>query len=133
MTHLEINKKIAELKGYEVRRVNDNQLFIGKPGFDGAWVNWSESISDAWELFEKMDQQIVMKDRYQGTYSKGKWLCTYETMCAEEVLLNGPQGNDSDALAFWQSPKFVVAADTAPLAICKAYIKRKELNSSEEK
>lgn len=127
MTPLEINKKIAEWKGYEARRVDGNQLFIGKPGFDGSWVNWAESITDAWELFDEMDMQIVVKDRYNGTYSKGKWLCTYETVFAEEILFNGPQGNDSEALAFWQSPKFVVAADTAPLAICKAYIKWKEL------
>lgn len=125
MTPLEINKKIAEMQGFKV-------IYI--PDFD--WqayeetrmpiTNYAEHISDAWKLFEEMDGQVITQDRYNGAYSGGKWLCTYETLCPEEVLINGPQAGDTEAMEFWADPVHVAAADTAPLAIAKAWLAWKE-------
>lgn len=43
MTPLEINKKIAEIKGFTGTLID---------------TNWAENISDAWELFEEMATDI---------------------------------------------------------------------------
>lgn len=132
MSPLEINTKIAEIKGLKIMLSpkDQNGLYVeAKIGGTIPYLkttNWAENISDAWELFEEMGGQIITEDRYNGSYSKGKWLCTYGTTCPEEVLLNGPQADDTTAMVFWQNPRFIVAADTAPMAICLAWIAWKE-------
>lgn len=74
MTSLEINKKIAELKGFKpgpsgnLRYTNsvslhpasmpDNLLSI----FASEDKSWAENISDAWELFEEIPGAVISKD-----------------------------------------------------------------------
>ena len=125
MKPLEINKKIALLKNF----ISDDKNYDDMEEFEyiqKLFPNWAENISDAWQLFEEMQVSILTKDRYNGAYSQGKWLCTYETLCPEEVLMRGPQNGDFEARAFWDDPHWVVAAQTAPMAICLAYIAWKQ-------
>ena len=63
LTPLQINQRIAELKGYAL-----NMMMSNPPKWDGYVMlpeerdasksfkcpNWSENISDAWDLFEEM-------------------------------------------------------------------------------
>lgn len=137
MTPLEINKKIAELKGltdWEMREytVSRNRIetehcsFLSPQRWDGGSQmirlkrEWSESISDAWELFEEMSDvkylEYVLSKEHSSKHNKSYWEVS-------EIFRN----DDNIEI----SP--VANSDTAPLAICKAYIKWKELNSSEEK
>ncbi len=58
--------------------------------------NWAENISDAWELFEEMPHMANIFKREDGMF---------EVTCADEAYHG--------------------FADTAPLAIAKAYLKWK--------
>lgn len=107
MTHREINKKIAEIKGMPIIQINQEWFFdrakIDNPYLDGYWglTNWAESIADAWELFEEMPRGTTI---FKNLFGENKFCCW--------VGNSGPEG-------------IVQKADIAPLAICKAWLKFK--------
>jgi hypothetical protein len=59
----------------------------------------------------------VIEDRYQGTYSNGKWLAI---SCADYLengayrvvrcLEDGPHGDDTEAQMFWSDPPHWIAS-----------------------
>lgn len=107
---MEINKKIAELKGWIWAKGPFGNPMTGEI-FEGGWKtdkglrsylpNWAEDISDAWELFEEMTEE------------ENDW-----------CIMHNPETRvyscDSDFLSI------ETIGDTAQLAICKAWIKWKE-------
>ena len=99
MTPLEINKKIQDLKKIPY----PTHLTYGKeiPCF-----NWAESIQDAWGLFEEIVNEDSLIDSVRYSDNLKKWLVGYI---------------DSDGCFEIESQ-----ADTAPLAICLAWIEWKE-------
>lgn len=124
MSPLEINKKIATLKGWNSEDLcngyggdlpnSPDGWFCDECGFKASWddgaedgphekpiTNYAESISDAWELFEEMSQDEWIYIQY----IKDIHWQVRKLDCRE-----------------WGS-----AAKTAPLAICHAYITWKEL------
>lgn len=68
MTPLEINKKIAELKGFHSIRngFSDSVFYCDKEKLGNEFLNynknWAENISDAWELFEEIPGAVISKD-----------------------------------------------------------------------
>ncbi len=57
MTPLEINQKIAEIKGYEYTA---GKVSMGD-GM-GIFINWAEDIADAFNLFDEMPGGVLSKD-----------------------------------------------------------------------
>ena len=127
LTPLEINKKIAELKGYKIIFEHDNSLRISWLSMDqrlelkspqsveeeminngleimGPMINWAENINDAWELFEENHEVSIKKMHY-----------TNNTICYQCAF------RDSNLNVIGDS-----SANTAPMAICLAWIKWKE-------
>lgn len=100
MTPLELNKKIAELKGFHSIRngFSDSVFYCDKEKLGNEFLNynknWSENISDAWELFEEMPYPAISKH-----YSD--YICSFDS--SKALPLN----------------KF----KSAPEAICVAWIK----------
>ncbi len=131
MNALEINKRIAELKlsdkfvfwpEYTEESINDSrkpanirykyrvdvdQKFIPIPN-DPKTINWAENIAEAWELFEENPEVYVKKLQYVD--KKIDYECVFR---------------DSDLKVIGSAK-----ADTAPLAICLAWIKVKESNNA---
>lgn len=105
MTPLEINKRIAELKDltYEPSARSNDVLVKLVPNHAGRWFNWAENIADAWELFEEMESPFFYKfPNLHALAAEGRYGC----------------GNSEiSPFRFGQ---------TAPLAICKAWIAWKE-------
>lgn len=70
MTPLEINKKIAELKGFHSIRngFSDSVFYCDKEKLGNEFLNynknWAENISDAWELFEEMPFGTCITSHY---------------------------------------------------------------------
>lgn len=97
MTGLEINKKIAELKGlpYALDAHGTSMLLI-----DNAWVDWAGHIFYAWELFEEMPMPQITKYDHPLPFS-----------CSSDFV--------SPVLQPFQS-------ETAPRAICLAWLAWKE-------
>lgn len=62
----------------------------------------------------------VVQDRYQGIYSRGRWLAIANakehlgsTLRGGWVLENGPSGGDMDAAGFWSdAPDWIASGDT---------------------
>lgn len=116
MTPLEINNKIAEIKGYNARYFDGDQEFvlidlIPKVEIKynthtnsiriGHSFNWAKNISDAWELFEEMPRPQLTKGGMSAPYY----------FCLSEFVEQS------------YSPE--LEAPTAALAICKAWLKWK--------
>lgn len=101
MTPLEINKKICELKGIPLEsfQVNGQKIYVD-------YKNWAESIQDAWGLFEEIVNEDSLIDSVRYSDNLKKWLVGYI---------------DSDGCFEIESQ-----GETAPLAICLAWIKWKE-------
>lgn len=107
MTNLEVNRKIAEIKGL-------NEITIGAIIiWDKTSVrtidrnyNWAESISDAFELFEEMPIGVRLQSCY-GDEDDG-W---------------GSTGYRCDIIGMG----IYCCEPTAPLAIAKAWLKWKEM------
>lgn len=118
MTPLEINKKIAMAKspmkfisyGFEpdayvyYSYIKDNFVFMSK------LYNWAENIADAWELFEELPEGTSIMRVYS---SGGKY-----SICLRDD--NGALSYDNENI------KGFFLYETAPLAICMAWIKWKE-------
>lgn len=106
MNPLEINKKIAEKMGCKWKESpRGSTIWINDEECPDQCVlqrNWAESISDAWELFEEMPDCLVGK---------------------AELLVNKWVVQDF-------SERQISQADTAPLAICLAWIAWKGQNDS---
>ena len=105
MDNDEIRIKIAELKGVEyevIHFIEGDELCIKDD--DNAYMpipNWSVSIADAWELVEEM----ATPDNFGLSFwDKNIWECIYH--------------KDEDHSSF-------VEADTAPRAICLAWLEWK--------
>ena len=88
---------------------------------------YAGDMSHAWELVEDIVREhrvypfILMEDRYGGTYSGGKWLCSFGV---DMRMYDLPQGDDSTAMDFWQRiPRIISAGATAPRAICLAALR----------
>lgn len=69
-------------------------------------INWAENISDAWELFEEMEEPSVFKIDSNALKKEFSNLI-YSASCKDLGLKS-------------------CSAETAPLAICKAWISWKE-------
>jgi hypothetical protein len=105
MTPLEINKKIVEIKKPKNEiwvQVSDSN-YIGHQNSSDIF-NWAENISDAWELFEE-NQEVYLKKMH---YTDGTivYQCVFR---------------DSNLNVLGDSK-----ADTAPMAICLAWLVWKE-------
>ena len=104
MTNNELRHKIAEARGWTII---DEQSHIGVKDKSGLSAyefipNWPVNIVDAWELVEEM----ATPDNFGLSFwDKNIWECIYH--------------KDEDHSSF-------VEADTAPRAICLAYIAYKE-------
>lgn len=111
MSPLEINTKIAEIKGLKIMLSpkDQNGLYVeAKIGGTIPYLkttNWAENISDAWELFEEMPESTFI-------FRKKKRLSD----CKDLFWICGLEGSIIDTM-----PHEI----TAPLAICKAWLKWK--------
>ena len=104
MSPLEVNKKIAELKGFTAVKQarTSNGLWCSKTilEIDGSFIdacyfNWAEKIANAWQLFEEMPIGFsIMRDKEYN------W-CLFHN-------------------SIWS------VAPTAPMAIALAWLKWKE-------
>lgn len=101
MTPLEINKRIAEIKWDE--KTHDRVNSILTLGIPLEIKNWSESISDAWELFEEMPVGSAMQ-KFENSY-------------LVQTAFSPPISND--------------CCETAAIAICSAWLKWKEAKALE--
>ncbi len=64
---------------------------------------------------------VVIEDRYNGTYSRGRWIAI---ACADKlengayrvvrVMEGGPHGSDPEAREFWDDPPEWVAVGNTP-------------------
>ncbi len=69
----------------------------------------------------------VVEDRYQGTYSQGRWLAVSQADTpvgrinrAGWLLENGPFGGDVEAMEFWGAPPaWIAVGDTPGQAIAR--------------
>lgn len=107
MTPLEINKRIAELKGIEVEEddFNEKETSVFEEVDHDTFVphNWAEWIGDAWGLFEEMGRARMGIDSRVG-------------------IEKGEKFYHVDVVSIAQTFR----ATTAPMAICMAWIKWKE-------
>lgn len=130
MTPLEINRKIAILKGFPDPYASPGKgaastitntafLDMSKGEFVKGYKNWAESIADAWELFEDM------VDSYGG-------------------LISVKMVGNSMPIPGWPKYKIVFdendahirnkefsGAETAPLSICLAWLAWKKQKDNE--
>lgn len=126
MTPLEINLKIAKLKNIEVLQTIESKIYYkGESGYAKRGItqyaaeplksyNWAESIQDAWGLFEEMPKSSFVKHLgFDDGEKCGKFEC---------LLYAGPKDSKMRILEKWVE----ITADTAPLAICLAWIQWKE-------
>jgi hypothetical protein len=107
MNNDEIRLKVAKIKGWTV--VQDLSLDM-QPWLEDI-PNWPVEIADAWELVEEMaiPDEFALSMIYKDCMENIIWECVYSRY--EDC---GDFGS-----------RFVMA-DTAPLAICLAYIQWKE-------
>ena len=112
MTPLEVNKKIAELKGLKVDHTykGDECIKVLQDGRDSLFMRWTTTIYHAWELFEEMPFKMSVGKYAKKNYFIAKW---------------------EDAFA--TEPTILVEAATVPMAICLAYIAWKEKECSSTK
>lgn len=87
MSPLEINNRIAEIKGLTIKgpgRILGSSASINT---NEGHKDWAENIADAWELFEEMPSVAFVRKEYDGRYScyngtsafeKGNW-CIADT------------------------------------------------------
>ena len=69
-----------------------------------------------------MSADAIIQDRYSGAYSGGLWLAVagadaltgHGQMRALYVLIDGPRGDDCDAMMFWQQPPEWIAVGVMP-------------------
>lgn len=94
MTNLERNKYIAELHNYEYR-VDEKNEFVFLKSEEGLefFKDWAGDISDAFELFQDFTEGNKRIIKFDG----GQWRCDLGS-------------------------KITKYADTAQVAICKAWI-----------
>lgn len=113
MTPLEINKKIAELKGFiAVKQAHTSNGFwcsktileIDGSFIDACYFNWAEKIASAWQLFEEMPRPQLTKGGLELPYY----------FCLSEFTEESYQPEKETR--------------TAPMAICFAWLKWKEKN-----
>ena len=128
MTNDEIRIKIAKLCGYNWYEINKEATLCnvsyagilpkGREVVDhpseGSKLyficpNWPESIADAWELVEEM-RANHFSIKLMAWDHTDKWV----------VIMHHRQGHDE------KIPDDEIESDTAPLAICLAYIAWKE-------
>jgi hypothetical protein len=64
---------------------------------------------------------VILEDRYNGVYSKGRWIAISEGDRLENgayriirCLEDGPHGDDTDAALFWGSPPSWLAVGDTP-------------------
>lgn len=114
MKPLEINQKIAELKGFKRfgEKLPDRDNLI-EPVYATDFneiidqnKNWAENIADAWELFEEIPYKISVGKYEKKNYFIAKW-----------------------EHAFTVEPNIITESKTAPIAICLAWINWKEKNA----
>jgi hypothetical protein len=108
----EIRRKIAELKGWTIDGVIGNEAVGTSPsGMKFTPVpDWPSNIQDAWELVEEMKQGgtgVFVDWCTRDMLSPFGWFCGVPKKYSKEWIT----GRD---------------ADTAPLAICLAYLAWKE-------
>ena len=119
MTTLEINKRIAELKKLDITWGD-----YGNSVCPALWnkdemvlFNWAEDISDAWELFEEMGNNMggwhkIALDMWNAN-------STYIPISFKIIIKGlGGHGGDKDEM--------LAEANTASEAICLAWIKWKQ-------
>lgn len=107
MTPLEVNKKIAEIKGYKIKEILGATLLCVCPYredpnsfYESCQTRWDYSMNEAWELFKEMPESFsIQKDGLQWMVWKRK--------------TNG-------------TIRFIDSVDTAPMAICLAWLAWKE-------
>lgn len=144
----ELRWEIARLKGYQAIERKDDKPLILTPSaihsrqnyFDGLsgmfvigdcnldpidlpeqpqnWefgmqTNWPTSIADAWELVEETKSEITMTIRYIATWGRNVWRVDYQPVDRKSVIF--PHG----IIPYFE-------ADTAPLAICRAWLMAQE-------
>ena len=110
MIPIEINKKIAEIKGLKMEEApNLSQsalVFIGADNHASeSYKDWAKDIEDAWELFEEMSSSVNLD--YDLCLHK-----VYDNWCVSRKYLR-------DLIKLSESK-------TAPEAICLAWKKWKE-------
>lgn len=97
---LEINKKIAEAKGIEIQTNNGANVYVKSPE-PLINYNWAENIADAWELFEEMPGAELKHD--DSTENSIDFYYCIEKKTNQHIY-----------------------GDTAPMAICLAWLVCKE-------
>lgn len=115
MTPEELRLKIAALKGWKHIETTPSGKVIGTNPYGVFYAtvpNWPASIEAAWELWEEM-RAAPGAVNIQGDYAEKGYVCyfrTYPTTAA-------------DTVAEW--------GETAPLAICAAWVAWKEITKNE--
>lgn len=109
LTPLQINQKIAQLKGNYVQKAGPGKIIGAEttPVYE-LDKNWAENISDAWKLFEEMPNDTSIAISKNGRLFS--------------IIIG-------DSCYFEDESKRFIYADTAPLAICAAYIAWRESNA----
>lgn len=79
------------------------------------------TIDELQVLIEKHSGEypfILTEDRYDGTYSGGKWLCSFGVEIEEYE--NGPLAGDGDARNYWYEFPKIQADDSMEKVILRA-------------
>jgi len=125
MTPLEINQRIAELKGYALCKMMSNP-----PKWDGYVMegnnpsnsflapNWAEDISAAWVLFEEMPEPFIRKLTQEDLDAMPPESSALLKDC--KYIVNSQRLVSEKGI--WPS----AFAPTATQAICKAWLQWKE-------
>ena len=117
MDNDEIRIKIAELKGVEyevIHFIEGDELCIKDD--DNAYMpipNWSVSIADAWELVEEM------RNEHEIDIASDKLSDGSSTYCMKIFTFRG------DGKGTGWRLEHITTADTAPRAICLAWLEWK--------
>lgn len=102
--------------GYELDCLVAKYVMSGRPAF------YSSFIGEAMNVVEQVQNThprfVLTRDRYQGTYSGGEWLCSFTTPF--QVFEEGPLSDDVTAMTYWHHPHTISAGETPAHVICLA-------------
>lgn len=113
---------------------NGEWVIAGK-GYKDHGLSWSqtprfsERLQDAWQVVERLSADagcgyypfVLREDRYSGSYSGGKWLCSFDG-CEDQW--DEALGGDNDAMEYWdRKDGWIAAAHSPAKAICLAALK----------
>ncbi len=77
--------------------------------------------------FHALRDVQITKDRYNGTYSHGRWVAIRDYEKHEEAWLDGAQAGDGEAMGFWSEPPSWIGSGDEPNDAWRALCEKSHL------